>query len=326
MALLTAIEEQGEQYIHKIPNEILHKIFIYYGADLLSKWRKTKMTAVKSLIIISSVCHRWRTASLALPRLWVAIQIISSSLSYASQLVPLLLERSQNAPLVANIHLCTPEDCESSEATAALVALFRHSNRIHSLAIGSFLPSTFQQFQNHSLSALSTLNVATLCDIPPSCYNALSHANLVSITTNSVISCSMHLPETIQHLKFQTCLDGGLVEKLPSLHSITFIRVPRAISQIEIVSSSVVSLKIMVDFQRSPYRLQQLFARLTFPSLSKLTIEDIVDEDPPSISIPWPREDFCLFLKECNLAFLTITSYMFEGLDLLAVLPELHAL
>ena len=332
MALLAVITT-APSYIQNLPNGTLRDIFINYITQCFSVWQHTRASVIKPSFTLSSVCYQWCLLSLASPQLWTVIQFIKPTVHHALYLVPLLLERSKDRSLAVNIGFENPDNYATPEATQAFAALLSHSNCIDTLYIWYFLPPFFHEFKN-SLHSLSQLCIGTIFSIPAGCGDALIHCTSLSAV---VIECraatravyatlpAVQLPPSIAHIDFMQCFDSKAICTLPSLLSITLDGIPRCIADAEIMSATVSLLEILVDYQTSPYQLQQVFTQLAFPGLKKLSIVNKDDLDNYWWT-PWPQTDFSTFLQCCNLAILTIDCHLPTSDDLLAALPALGSL
>ncbi|KAJ3489866.1 hypothetical protein NLI96_g1823 [Meripilus lineatus] len=115
--------------ISQFPPEILAEIFIQFAqiyeeaedAELKVMWRSKPY----SWLPITHVCHRWREVALGAPRLWSRIAVNGNP-----TLLALVLERSQQAPIVLKVNIM---ENQASKARRFLEILRTHTPRLCSL-------------------------------------------------------------------------------------------------------------------------------------------------------------------------------------------------
>ncbi|KIP01923.1 hypothetical protein PHLGIDRAFT_321111 [Phlebiopsis gigantea 11061_1 CR5-6] len=121
--------------IMRLPDELLLEVFYLY----LAWWRATyghdgffpsyssKIRGHHGWVLITHVCHHWRTVALSASLLWTDIKINRQSLAYA------FLARSKQAPLNIQCRIVLKDVTKNSRKFQTVKAALAQSHRIRSL-------------------------------------------------------------------------------------------------------------------------------------------------------------------------------------------------
>ncbi|KAI0356082.1 hypothetical protein OH77DRAFT_288011 [Trametes cingulata] len=233
-ALLSASHGCSEAFIHRLPDEILVEIFVFYGKARTSQGRAPLWMRPEDnedglsygpwgagylWIPLMRVCRFWRTLALATPRLWQVVDVWGSSTRW----MELALVRSRSAPLQLFLH-------KLEGARAAVPLILPHVHRLERLLLppldatikGSYLRnspdlSPFLPLVQTSMPTLVELRLSVECfdhtgemhhatvDLSRTRYPALRVLRLACVS----VSWSMELLPRLTCLDLRACIPDG---------------------------------------------------------------------------------------------------------------------
>jgi hypothetical protein len=153
----------------RLPTELLRMILLYACPRPSQNLRKVWIHYLKDLIRFTQVCSRWHLIALSTPDLWSYLSCFTRKQS------PLLLERSQQAPLCIYLEPATQRmsahDVENEAAyiqgQRELLGLLRHLGRIRELELsaGVYYSATWHDETIEQLRSLLSAQAPMLAEL-----------------------------------------------------------------------------------------------------------------------------------------------------------------